>query len=158
MFNVSLLYKLIKADEHRESLQRFLAAIIHVQHVDTTYNSVNFDDPISTLSYFKKIYRASGYSRDSDEVFNENFDNMMYFINLEIATERFSIISAEVEAHQIMRSAAERVHVTFRELKRDRHGDGATSVLRMIWEAQESFSKLALECIVEKFKLNSPSD
>ena len=57
-----------------------------------------------------------------------------------------------------MRSAAERVHVTFRELKRDRHGDGATSVLRMIWEAQESFSKLALECIVEKFKLNSPFD
>ena len=48
--------------------------MIFFQHVDmTAYDSVNFDDPKSTLSYFRNLYLAFMTSEDLEvkQVFND---------------------------------------------------------------------------------------
>jgi hypothetical protein len=73
VLNTSLLYKLIKATEDGERVRRYRASIIYIQHIDSTYDSVDFDDPISTLSYFKKIFLS--FSKLSDEEVNKRIRN-----------------------------------------------------------------------------------
>jgi hypothetical protein len=87
-----------------------LASIVYVQRVDTTYDSVDFDDPISTLSYFREIFRIC-HGRDEDN------DRMI--TDLMLILKRSSDQSAEVQAQHIMRSAAEKIHGVIRELKQD---------------------------------------
>ena len=77
------------------------------------YDSVNFDDPISTQSYFRKLCRhLSGLSR----LTGEDFDHLMKLIMT--GTKKGSEKSVEIQAHHIMRAAAETIHDSFRELKR----------------------------------------
>ena len=52
-----------KIEEERKT--DFLARI---QQTDIIYNSVNFDDPISTLSYFTKLCQP--FTRNSEEELN----------------------------------------------------------------------------------------
>ena len=90
--------------------------MISVQKVDAAYDSVNFDDPISTLSHFKKICRP--FTLMSEEETDKHFNELMVQIikqNTKKGTEK----AAAVKAQHIMRLAAEKIHVAFRELNRD---------------------------------------
>jgi DNA-binding transcriptional ArsR family regulator len=133
--------------EHGGRFRSNIAETIYVQHIDTTYDSVDFDDPISTLSYFKKIC-IPVYSK-SDEI----FEGMMSIFKRR--TEMGSKILAEVKAQQIMRSAAEKVHDCFQELNRDSsesYLNTALIVAKTILEAYTSLARLTRECIAEEYE------
>ena len=90
-----LFYKLIKTIEYGEGKQQIMADMILVQHIDSTYDSVNFDDFISTLSYFIKLEQYYlGISEEQADIRMENL-NRKYFIEGAATRER---------AHQVMRS------------------------------------------------------
>ena len=134
--------------EDGENTQGFMAKIIWTQHVDATYDSVNFDDPISTLFYFKKIEQSFfGVSDETDYL-----ESMMWFFKMR--TEEGSKISAEVQMHQIMRSAAEKIHGAFRKFNRDSSVTSTTAIFvnRVIWEAKISLLHLMKDCIDEDSK------
>ena len=151
LFNSSLLYKIINVIEGGEEVQQYVAGIICIQHMDiTTYNSVNFDDPISTLSYYKKIYRC--YSQDSEEEIDGTFEFLMEFF-----TTRGSKISAEVRMHHIIRSTAEKIHSAFQELSRDPYLITSKFVMELIAEADQRFISLIHDCIVAEPLLPTPS-
>jgi hypothetical protein len=98
----------IKADEN---IQIVLVKMIFVQQVDFAYDSVNFDDPISTQSYFKMLYIS--FTGNPEEVINNLMTEMMKKKNKDGSRKH------EVEAQHIMRSAAEKIHGVIRELKQD---------------------------------------
>ena len=142
---MSLVYEIRKAIETGEKVRGFLARIAHIYHMDTTYDSVNFDDPISTLSYFKEIYQS--YSQGSKEEVDRTFTKLMGVFKMR--TEKGSGTSAEFQAHYIMRSAAEKIHVTFRELNRDTYSATVLSVMCVMQEAMDSLAQLLQSCIDE---------
>jgi len=144
---VSLLYSLFNVIENGEKFQGYMAMIIYIQHTDTSYESVNFDDPISTLSYFKKIYQS--YSRDSEEEVDQTFKKLMWAFKLR--TENGSRKSGEVQAQHIMRSAAEKIHNAFRELNRDSFPLTAGVVVNVIGEAMNSLVLLMGDCLLEEY-------
>jgi len=149
LLNSSLLYKLNNLIEGEERVQSFMARIIYIQYMDTTYDSVNFDDPISTQSYYEKLYRA--FSPGSKEEIDKEIDIMMGIFKKD--TEIGSKISAEVQAHHIMRSAAEKIHGAFRELNRDSpHATTAIFVMDVIRESETRLFRLVRACIDEYHK------
>ena len=85
-----------------------LASIIYIQQTDITYDSINFDDPIS---YFKKLYQS--FSRTSAEEVDQLFKDLTQFLKSN-EVEEGSKISAEMEAQRIMKSAADKIHIAFR--------------------------------------------
>ena len=106
--------------------------------MDTTYDSVNFDDPISTLSYFKKLYiNFALNSEEAEQIFN---DFMMQIIKKK--TKRGSTKSVEVRAQDIMRLAAEKIHGAFRELNQDSIVITAEFVMLVMQEALKSLTEL----------------
>ena len=143
MSQLSLFYKLIKAIEYGEGKQQIMADMILVQHIDSTYDSVNFDDFISTLSYFIKLEQYYlGISEEQADIRMENL-NRKYFIEGAATRER---------AHQVMRSAAEKIHVAFRELDRDSHLKTCQKLtLAMTW-AMLDITILVTEILEEDIK------
>ena len=113
------------------------AKMSSIQQTDNTYDSVNFDDPISTISYFAKLCQP--YTRRSEEELNQRFKGMMTQI---IKTKDGSTKSAEVQVQHIMRSAAEKIHVAFREFNRDSIAITAKLVTLVIEEACKSLLDL----------------
>lgn len=111
-----------------------LASIIYIQQTDITYDSINFDDPLSTLSYFKKLYQS--FSRTSDEEVDQLFKDLTRLLKTE------SSKSAETQAHDIMRSAAEKIHNAFRELNQDSIANTTNFVFLVLKEAVESLIDL----------------
>jgi hypothetical protein len=102
-----------KGEKHRI----YLAMIVYMQHTDLTYDSVDFNNPISTLTYFKKLLQIfSAWGWGSEGEIDRLFTDMMQILK---RTEKGSIEFAEVQAQHIMRSAAEKVHGAFRDLNRD---------------------------------------
>ena len=92
-----------------------LSRIIYLQRTDFTYDSVNFDDPASTLSYFKTLYQC--FSQSPEEEVDRIFNELMEIY--EMKTKAGFTNSSEVKAQHIMRSAAEKIHRTFRDLDLD---------------------------------------
>ena len=88
--------------------------MIYVQQADIAYDSVDFDDPISTQSYFKKLFLSYLNTEEIEKYVND----MVMQISTK-KTKEVSEKSVEVQAQHIMRSAAEKVHGAFQELKRD---------------------------------------
>ena len=128
-----LLNELIKATEKGETDRRFLTKMIYIQHIDTTYDSVNFDDPVSTLSYYKKLNPFCNYI--SDEDLDKFFEKSLFYLRKPTAMEK-------ALAHQVMRSTAEKVHVAFRELDRGSHWKTGLVVTIATAEAILSFCEL----------------
>jgi hypothetical protein len=128
-------------------IQRSIKWTIYVQHIDATYDSVNFDDPISTLSYFKKI--GLPFFNRSEDAVDEMFKRMTLIFNKR--TEKGSKLFPEVQAQQIMRSAAEKVHLAFQELNRD-HSYTTTVLIvgEVIAEAWSTLARLTRDCINEE--------
>ena len=46
-----------------------LLMIIRIQRTDTTYDSVDFDDPMSIISYFKKLCQATLWKSEEEADF-----------------------------------------------------------------------------------------
>ena len=92
-----------------------LSRIIYLQRTDFTYDSVNFDDPASTLSYFKNLYQC--YTQTSEEEVDRVFNELMEIY--ELKTKAGFTNSSEVKAQHIMRSTAEKIHNSFRDLNLD---------------------------------------
>ena len=130
-------YSLLNKIEDGKKLQVFIAKLIYVQHTDISYDSIDFDDPISTLSYFKKIYQIVALEPE------EEIDKAFIFM-MEIFTE-----NAQVQAQGIMRSAAEKIHGAFRELNRDSYGHTMKFVVEVIKEADNGLLRLMRDCILE---------
>jgi len=86
--------------------------IIRIQRTDTTYDSVDFGDPISTISYFKKLCQAAG---KSEEVVDRTINNSMALI-VDKETKDDSIKYPGVKALSIMKSTAEKIHGAYQEL------------------------------------------
>lgn len=113
-----------------------LASIIYIQQTDISYDSINFDDPLSALSYFKKLYQS--FSRASEEEVDQLFKDLTRLWK----TEGGSSHSAESEAQRIMKSAAEKIHIAFRELNQDSISSTANYVFLVLKEAVESLIDL----------------
>jgi hypothetical protein len=135
-----------------------MAWLIYVQHIDTTYDSVDFDDFIFTLSYFRKLDHPLG--QGSEEETNQKYENLMLLLSM--VTERGLEKSAQVQVHQIMKSTAEKIHGAFRELNRD-DSFLVTSILVMdaMKEANSSLSHMMvgwLEDLELSFLMEGASD
>ena len=137
MLDLSLIYNAYGTSERIRVFQDFqelLARIIINQQIDSTYYEfVNFDDPISTLSYFKKLCRP--LLSLSEEEFDQMFTHFK---------ENGSKISAEAQAHHIMRSAAEKIDVAliaFRKMKREEMHVFLVDEI-MVDAVQEAFGKI----------------
>ena len=115
-----------------------MAKLIYLQQTDFTYDSVNFDDPVSTLSYFKKLFQS--FSRISDEEVEKIFKDMMGFINKR--SMEGSIHSSEIQAQHIMKTAAEKIHTAFQELNRDSFVVTARFVFQVMKEAVDGLVDL----------------
>lgn len=137
LFNLLSLLTLLDVVEDGELALGLLASIIYIQQTDITYDSVNFDDPISTLSYFKKLYQS--FSRASEEEVDQLFKDLTRLMK---QREVDSATSAETEAQHIMRSAAEKIHAAFRELNQDSISNTANFVFLVLKEAVESLINL----------------
>ena len=88
------------------------------------------------------------YHRLSDEEVEEWFEELIHFLTLK--TETAPKIPAEVQAHQIMRSAAEKIHVAFRGLNQDLHVRVKTITLlkEAILEAIISLFRMTRVCVM----------
>jgi len=133
-FNLVSLRILSEVVEDGELSLGLLASLIYIQQTDITYDSVDFDDPISTLSYFKKLYQS--FTRVSEEEVDQLFKDLTRLLKIDTSQ------SAEVEAQHIMRSAAEKIHVAFRELNQDSIANTANYVFLVLKEALESLMTL----------------
>jgi len=134
LFNLLSLLILSEVIDDGELSLGLLASLIYIQQTDITYDSVDFDDPRSTLSYFKKLYQS--FSRVSEEEVEQLFKDLTRLLKIDTSQ------SAEVEAQHIMRSAAEKVHVAFRELNQDSIANTANYVFLVLRDALESLINL----------------
>ena len=123
--------------------------------MDFTYDSVNFDDPVSNLSYFKKLYRCF-FVRASDEMVDNLFRDLMEIYRTttkdggggggggSTTITATTITTAEAEALRIMRSTAEKIHGALRDLNQD----SFKFVLLVMTEAMQSLLDLMLQVVV----------
>lgn len=116
------------------------------QHVDmTAYDSVNFDDPKSTLSYFRSLYLA--YMTSEDPEVNQIFNDIMTRIT--VITNETKNPEIEAKAQYIMRSAAKKIHGAFQELKRDSIVTNSEFVFNALQDALMGLLYLSFGGIVE---------
>ena len=92
-----------------------LSKTIRIQRTDTTYDSVDFGDPMSNVSYFKKLLEAKGMrQKDVDLIVNKI---MARIIDKETKDG--------MKALSIMKSTADKIHGAFQKLSWD--GDHSTA-------------------------------
>jgi len=116
-----------------------------LQQTDITYDSVNFDDPISTTSYFAKL--CLPFFSISEEEINKRLNyHMTKFANKK--AKDGSPKSLEVKLHAIMRLAAEKIHGALQEFNQDSTRIAITYKLVMLalGEVNQGFSNLVLDC------------
>jgi hypothetical protein len=135
LLNLFSLFILLQVIEDEEFALKYMVNMIYVQRLDNTYDSVNFDDPISTLSYFKKLFQS--FSRSSDKEIDILFKELVRRLKTRSDSE-----SVEAEAQRIMRSAAEKIHGAFRDLKHDSITDTTAFVHLAFVEAFEGLIDL----------------
>ena len=133
MFNLLFLPVLLDRVGYggRSQSLKLLTKVIHIHRTDSTYDSVNFDDPISNLAYFKKL--CTSFLQASDEEIDQFLKSFMRQIKMK--TMEDSTESAEAQALHIMRSAAEAIHGAFQEINPDSFIESATFVIRVMVDA-----------------------
>ena len=111
--------------EEKDTFGGYLEKIIYMQRMDIIiYDSVNFDDLESTLSYFKQLYQH--YSGKSEEEVDHMFE--ILFQSYKHKTDQGSKTPFEDLAQLIMRSAAEKIHITFHNYDRLSYAKTFTSL------------------------------
>jgi len=108
-----------------------MARMIFIQQADKTYDSINFNDPKSTLSYFKELYRPFFPDLEKEIDMDKRFNNLMRKLSMKAVDGSMK----SVEIQNIMRMTAEKIHGAFRELKRDSVMDTANVVFNVMEEA-----------------------
>lgn len=125
--------------------------IINIQQTDLAYDSVNFDDPISTASYFTKLSSCltdpEGKGHGLPE---EEFDQWLRTLmkqNIKFTNKDGSTQSVEVRIHNVLRTAAEKVHDALRQYNRDSNrANVAESVVSAMGEALETILDVIKVC------------
>ncbi|KAF8971930.1 hypothetical protein BDZ97DRAFT_1153950 [Flammula alnicola] len=120
--------------EDSEIALGLLASIIYIQQADMQYDKIDFDDPIATLAYFKKLYQS--FSRIPADEVDELFKDLTRLMKL--GGEN----NPELQGHRIMRTAAEQIHVAFQELNQDSISNTANFVLLVMRDALEGLIEL----------------
>jgi len=124
-----------------------LLRTIFVQQVDIAYyDSVNFDDPKSTQSYFIKLC-LSIISKQVQEEAEQRLNDLMTRIAVANKTKKNSGI--ETEAQNIIRRAAETIHGAFQELKRDSIVTTSEFVLDVLLVALKDLTILSFDVDVD---------
>ncbi|KAJ3498575.1 hypothetical protein NLJ89_g10200 [Agrocybe chaxingu] len=121
--------------EDSEIALGLLASIIYLQKADMGYEHVNFDDSISTLSYFKTLYQS--FSRLPQEEVDELFKDLTRLMKAGGSKN-----NAEGEAHRIMRTAAEQIHLAFQDLSQESISNSANHILIVMRDALEALIDL----------------
>jgi hypothetical protein len=119
-----------------------VAKIIFIQRIDTTYDSVDFGDPMSIITYFKQLCKYT--LADSQEEVDRVIDGVVLRIYNKEAKDD-SIKFPGVKTLAIMRSTAKKIHDAFQELGRDEDHSTvktAMSVLGALDEGLESLDSL----------------
>jgi hypothetical protein len=133
LLNLSLLYAKYETINQGKRKQEYLKRIIYIRHVDITYyDSVDFDDVISTLSYFIKLYQFLPAHSEKEVDFT---DMLLVF-------KRGS--DSEVQAQRIMRSTAEKIHGALRDFNPDSLSTVllTTLILDVMLDALDGFHEL----------------
>ncbi|KAF8902252.1 hypothetical protein CPB84DRAFT_1729146 [Gymnopilus junonius] len=134
LFNVFTLFMTYDIVEDSEIALGLLASIIYLQHLDKEYQTVDFEDLGATYAYFKKLYQS--FSRIPMEQVDELFDGMTRLLKLGGEGE------PQVEAHRIMRHAAEQIHNAFVELDQDSIANTANFMLLVMQDALDGLIDL----------------
>ena len=124
-----------------ESVKKSVTKIILIQQTDSTYGSVDFDDPVALISYFSKLCHS--FTGESEEVVDRFIYEMMVHIFLKDATSMDDSIKVPgAKALDIMRSAAEMVHGAFLELGRDEDHSTVKTVHFVLMVMEKATDKL----------------
>lgn len=142
MFNILTLLTMYDLVEDGEIALGLLVNVIYLQRADMSYKDVNLNDPAETLVYFKKLYQA--FSRIPQEEVEDLFKDLSRMIRA--GGEN----NTEAEAHRIMRTAAEQIHLAFQELNHDSIATTANFILDVMREA--------LECLIDLVPENVDDD
>lgn len=85
--------------------------MIYIQKADTGFNKVDLNDPIATLKYFKALYQGlTRFPRDEVDVLFKDITQLL---------KPGGDQNTELEAHRIMRDAAEKIHAILEDLKQE---------------------------------------
>ena len=120
-----------------------LPMIIRIQRTDTTYDSVDFDDPMSIISYFKKLCQVTLWKSEEEADFL--VDSMMTQI-MDKETRDDSLEYA-AKAISVMILTAKEIHGALQELGRD--DDYSTAKTRKIGQFISRVMEGALERLLE---------
>ena len=128
-----------------------LTKIILVQRTDSTYDSVDFDDPFSIRSYFSKLFQCT--TGDSEEEADRVIKNNLRAI---FAKEN---VNGVRKALSIMRFAAEKIQVAFLELNPDKDLSTINTAYLVLYtsmtEALKSLIHLASSKTLSRWMLRS---
>lgn len=127
LFNALTLFTMSDFIDDSESALGLLASVIYIQQADRGFDQVDLQDSLATLSYFKILYQA--FSRVPPEDVDQLFKDLTRLMKSGDPND------AEVEAHRIMRTAAEQVHAAFQNLTQDSMSDTANQLLSIMREA-----------------------
>lgn len=113
-----------KGEPVREMMAAF-TSLFWLQRTNSTYDSVDFGDPMSIVVYFKKICQAA--SGQSEEVVDDAITHLLGRI-IDKESKDSSIKFPGVKALSIMKSTAEKIHGAFQELDR---GEDSTAKTKL---------------------------
>ena len=118
-----------KAEPVQESF-RILEGFIWIQRTNSTYDSVNFGDPVCIITYFKKLFQALTVQYEG------GFDAERV-INIILVMIIDKGIKDGVKALSIMKSTAVKIHGAFQELDWDDDNSTANTAdakIERIWK------------------------
>ncbi|KAH9486095.1 hypothetical protein JR316_0000159 [Psilocybe cubensis] len=134
LFNILTLATMYDLVEEGEITLGLLVNVIYLQRADMSYSNINLEDSAETLIYFKKLYQA--FARIPQEEVDDLFKDLSRMIK---AGE------TEVEAHRIMRTAAEQIHLAFQDLDHDSIASTSNYIFDIMREALENLIDLIPE-------------
>ena len=129
-------YTLYNSIDEGETALNLLGAVIYIQKADTGFNKVDLNDPIATLKHFKALYQGlTRFPRDEVEVLFKDITQL-----LKPGADQ----NTELEAHRIMRDAAEKIHAILDDLKQEPQSlnDAIQCILFTMKEALEGLVEL----------------
>ena len=120
-------------DDPTRKMVTLLRNLIWIQRTNSTYDSVNFRDRTSIITYFKKLCQAT--SLMSEEGVDLEINNLMARIiykEMKDGSTRFP----GVKALAIMKLTADKIHGAFQELGRD--DDHSTAKITKIADVEKT--------------------
>ena len=120
-----------------------LMKLIYIQRTDSTFHTIDPHEPMSIISYFKKLLQS--ISLNSDKEIDRVIDNMMVQI-VKKETKDDSIKIPGIEALLIMISTVVKIHVACQELGRDEDHSSLKTVDLVQHTLREALDRLSELC------------